>query len=101
VQEIAQSVLEHIQANWALSFGTAIAAGFLATRFVAQERRPGVIGFTIVGAIGFFLSNFMLFYLGLNEHLDALQALRIFVDLFAAFIGSFFVAGLLHVIKPT
>ncbi len=78
----------------------AFIAGFLATRLVAAERRPGVIGFTIIGSIGFFLGHFVINYYQFSEYLDSLQGLRIFIDLMAAFIGSFVIAGIVHFIKP-
>ena len=101
MQEIAQNVLAHIQANLVVSFVIALIAGFAASRVVAFERRPGVIGFTIIGAIGFFLGTFMVTYWGLGEYLENLHGLRIFIDLVAAFIGSFIISTLLHFIKPT
>ena len=79
----------------------AFVAGFLATRLVAAERRPGVIGFTIIGSIGFFVARFVIHYYEVNEYLENLQGLRIFIDLTAAFIGSFVIAGIVHFIKPT
>ena len=99
--ETLQQVVAYIKANLAASLVIAFIAGFLATRFVAAERRPGVIGFTIIGSIGFFLAHFVINYYQLSEYLDSLQGLRIFIDLTAAFIGSFVIAGIVHFIKPT
>jgi len=76
-------------------------AGFLASRVVAADRRPGVVGFTIIGLIGFLVSRFMLSYFHLNETLESLHELRIFIDLLAAFVGSFVIAGIIHFIKPS
>ncbi len=78
-----------------------ILAGFLSTRLVAAERRPGVIGFTIIGLFGFFLSHFMLTYAGSNEYLNGLRELRVIIELIAAFIGSFFIAAIINFLKPT
>ena len=99
--ETLQQVVAYIKANLAASLVIAFVAGFLATRLVAAERRPGVIGFTIIGSIGFFLAHFVINYFHFNEYLDSLQGLRIFIDLMAAFIGSFVIAGIVHFIKPT
>ena len=79
----------------------AFLAGFLASRIVAVDRRPGVFGFTFIGLIGFFLSRFVLSYYQLNETLDNLHELRIFIDLAAAFFGSFIIAGFIHFLKPS
>ena len=99
--ETLQQVVAYIKTNLAASLVIAFVAGFLATRLVAAERRPGVIGFTIVGSLGFFLARFVIHYFQLNEYLETLQGLRIFIDLTAAFIGSFVIAGIVHFIKPT
>ena len=99
--ETLQQVVAYIKANLVASLVVAFVAGFLATRFVAAERRPGVIGFTLIGSIGFFLAHFVIHYYQLGEYLDSLHGLRIFIDLTAAFIGSFVIAGIVHFIKPT
>ena len=101
MEEIAQKVLAYTQANLVVSCVIALIAGFAASRVVAYERRPGVIGFTIIGALGFFLGSFMLSYWGLGEYLENLHGLRIFIDLLAAFVGSFIISALLHFIRPT
>ena len=99
--EALQQVVAHIETNLAASLVMAFIAGFLATRLVAAERRPGVIGFTIIGSAGFFLAHLVINYFHFSEYLDSLQGLRIFIDLMAAFIGSFVIAGIVHFIKPT
>lgn len=99
--ETLQQVVVYIQTNLAVSLVLALIAGFLATRLVAAERRPGVIGFTIIGVTGLFLGYFVINYFQFSETLDSLQGLRIFIDLMAAFIGSFVIAGIVHFIKPT
>ena len=101
MSETLQQVVAYVMTNLAGSLVIAVIAGFLATRLVAAERRPGVIGFTIIGSIGFFLGHFVINYYQFSEYLDSLQGLRIFIDLMAAFIGSFVIAGIVHFIKPT
>ena len=101
MQQISQDILIYIQANPVLSLVIAFISGFLATRMVASERRPGALGFTIIGLCGFFLGHFMIAYYEYTEYLDSLLELRILADMIAAFIGSFAVAGIIHFIKPT
>ena len=84
-----------------LSLLIAFLAGFIASRLVAADRRPGIIGYTFIGLIGLFLSRFVLSYYQLNETLNNLHELRIFVDLVAAFFGCFIIAAVLHFIKPS
>jgi len=101
VQEIFQNILAYIQENPVLSLVIAFISGFLATRAVAAERRPGVIGFTIIGVIGFFLGHFVINFFDFSEYLESLKGLRIAIDLMASFIGSFVIAGIFHFVKPT
>lgn len=101
MQQIVQDILIYIQSNPVLSLAIAFIAGFLATRIVAAERRPGVLGFTIIGLCGFFLGHFMIAYYQYTEYLDSLLELRVIADMIAAFIGSFVIAGIIHFIRPT
>jgi len=101
MQQTVLDRLSYVIENPVLTLVIALIAGFLATRIVAAERRPGVIGFSTVGLMGFVLSHFILFYAGWNEALDSLLGLRVIVDLVAAVIGSFVIAGTVHFIKPS
>lgn len=101
MQEILLETLMYGIDNPLLTLLIAFLSGFLASRIVAADRRPGILGFTIIGLIGFFLSRFVLSYFQLNETLDSLHELRIFIDLLAAFVGSFVIAGIIHFIKPS
>jgi len=101
MQEILLETLIYGIDNPLLTLLIAFLSGFLASRIVAADRRPGILGFTIIGLISFFLSRFVLSYLQLNETLDSLHELRIFIDLLAAFVGSFVIAGIIHFIKPS
>jgi uncharacterized membrane protein YeaQ/YmgE (transglycosylase-associated protein family) len=101
LQQITQDILIYIQSNPVLSLVIAFIAGFLATRIVAAERRPGVLGFTVIGLFGLFLGHFMIAYYEYTEYLDSLLELRVIADMIAAFIGSFVIAGIIHFIRPT
>ena len=101
MKEAALEALIYSIDNPFLTLVIAFLAGFLASRIVAADRRPGVFGFTIIGLIGFFLSHFVLSYYQLSETLDNLHQLRIFIDLVAAFFGSFIIAGVIHFLKPS
>ena len=101
MQETFLEVLIFVIDNPFYTVVMALLAGFLASRLVATERRPGVIGFSIVGLIGFFLGRFVLTYFDLNETLDSLHQLRFVIDLIASFAGAFAVTSLIHFIKPS
>lgn len=101
MQQISQDILIYIQSNPVLTLVIAFIAGFLATRMVASERRPGILGFTIIGLCGFFLGHFLIAYYEYTEYLDSLLELRILADMIAAFVGAFTIAGIIHFVRPT
>ena len=72
MQEIAREVYAYLQANAVLYAGMAFVAGFLAHKTVARDAGSAFILSAFIGAIGLFLGQFMLFYLGLKEYLESL-----------------------------
>lgn len=100
MQEIAQQVIDYLKTSPVLFLGIAFVSGIAAIKSVAHERRAGLFIYLIVGLIGFFLGQFVIFYFGLQEYLEEIAAVRIVFDLVAAYIGSFIVAALIHFIKP-
>ena len=101
MQEAALQALAYLQPNPLLSLAIAFLAGFTANKTVSSEGRLGFIPFLIIGAIGLFLGQFMLFYLKFDDYLEGLAALRILIDFFAAFAGLFVVSSIIHFVKPT
>lgn len=100
MQEVAQQVIEYLKVNPALSLGIAFICGIAAIKSVAHEKSTGPIVYLMVGLIGFFLGQFVIFYFGFQEYLEQISAFRILFDLIAAYIGSFIVATIIHFIKP-
>lgn len=101
MQEIFHQIFDYLQSNPLASVGIAFVAGLAATKTVDHEHRSSFIIFVPVGLIGLFLSQFVLFYSGLNEYLGKLPEFRILFDLIAAYLGSFVIAAIVHAIKPT
>ena len=101
MQEIVQQVFDYLQGNPLASVGIAFVAGLAATKTVAYERRSAFVVFVIVGIIGLFLGQFVLFYFRLNEYLEKISEFRILFDFIAAYLGSFVIAAIIHAIKPT
>lgn len=99
--ETLQKVAIYLQPNPILSVGIAFVAGFAAVKTVAYDRRSSYWFFLVVGVIGLFLGELMLFYYHLDEYLEEISALRIVFDFIAAYVGSFIVAAIIHFIKPT
>jgi uncharacterized membrane protein YeaQ/YmgE (transglycosylase-associated protein family) len=101
MQEIAQQVLAYLQSNPVLNIGIAFIAGFAGTRTVAYEGRSGFFLSLIVGLMGLFLSQFVIFFSGLKEYLEKLPEFRLLFEFIAAYVGSFFIAAIIHFVKPT
>jgi uncharacterized membrane protein YeaQ/YmgE (transglycosylase-associated protein family) len=101
LQEIALEVVAYLRASPVLFTSIALVAGIAADRTVAYERRSGVVLFTLIGLMGLFSSQFALLFFGLQEYLDKVAEFRILFDLLAAYIGAFFVAAIIHFIRPT
>ena len=99
--ESAQEVFAYLQGSVIVSLILAFVAGFAADKTVAYERRSGVLFFLIIGILGLFLGEFMLVYFRLDKYLEGIAEFRILFDLIAAYLGSFFVAAIIHFIKPT
>ena len=100
MQEIAREVYAYLQANAVLYAGMAFVAGFLAHKTVARDAGSAFILSAIIGLVGLFLGQFMLFYFGLKEHLEKIAEFRLFVNFLAAYIGSFIIAAVIHFVKP-
>lgn len=100
MQEIAREVHAYLQANAVLYAGIAFVAGFLAHKTVVREASSAFVLSAIIGLVGLFLGQFMLFYFGLKEHLEKISEFRLLLDFIAAYIGSFIVATLIHFVKP-
>ena len=83
-----------------MTLGLAFLAGFAASKTVSSEWRFGLISWLFIGVAGLFLSQFLLLTSGFQEYLESVPEFRILFDLIAAYIGSFFVAGLIHFLRP-
>jgi uncharacterized membrane protein YeaQ/YmgE (transglycosylase-associated protein family) len=99
--EALEKVSNYLQPSPILSLVVAVIAGLAAVKTVAYDQRPSFVLFVIVGVLGLFLGEFMLFYFRFDEILENIAAMRILFDLIAAYIGSFIIAAVIHFIKPT
>jgi len=100
LQEIAQEVLAYLQSNPVLNIGIALVAGFAGSKTVAYEARANFITFLAVGLLGLFLGQFVIVYFAFKEYLDKLPEFRLLFDFIAAYVGSFFVAAIIHFVRP-
>jgi len=101
LQETALNVFAYLQGSVLVSLILAFVAGIAAVKTVAHDQRSGVILFMIVGVLGLFLGEFMLFLFKLDEYIEKIAQLRIVFDFIAAYVGSFIIAAIIHFIKPT
>lgn len=83
-----------------MTLAVALVAGWAASKTVASEWRSGIILWLFVGGAGLFLSQFMLLFSGLQDYIEGVSEFRILFDLIAAYIGSFFIAALIHFVRP-
>ncbi len=83
-----------------MSLAVAFVAGWAASKTVASEWRSGVILWLFVGVAGLFLSQFVLLFSGLQDYIEGISEFRILFDLIAAYVASFFIAALIHFVRP-
>lgn len=100
MSEIGSEVLNYLEEHLLASLIIVVVAGFAAGKSVAIGADRSAAFYILVGVLGTFVGYFAVFYFGLREYLDALTAFRYVFDFFAAYIGSFIVAALLHFVKP-
>lgn len=100
MRETAQAVFSYLLGNSVLSLVLAFIAGFAASKTVAYEGKGGFFLYLLIGVLGLFLGQFVIFFSGLQEYLATLPEFRLLFDLIAAYVGSFIVAAIIHFIKP-
>jgi uncharacterized membrane protein YeaQ/YmgE (transglycosylase-associated protein family) len=100
MQETAQTVLQYLLQNPIAHLGIAFIAGFAGSKTVAYEGKAGLVIYLLVGAVGLFLSQFVIIFYGLNDYLETVSEFRLLFDFIAAYVGSFIVAAVIHFIKP-
>jgi uncharacterized membrane protein YeaQ/YmgE (transglycosylase-associated protein family) len=83
-----------------VSLAVAFVAGWAASKTVASEWRSGVFLWLFVGVAGLFLSQFVLLFSGLQDYIEGISEFRILFDLIAAYVASFFIAALIHFVRP-
>ena len=100
MQEIVRQVIDYLLGSPVLSMGLAFVAVFAAVKSVSSDAGWGIISSVLIGAIGLFLSQFMLISTGLLQYIEPISQFRILFDLIAAYIGAFVIAAMIHFVKP-
>ncbi len=83
-----------------MSLVIAFVTGMAADKTVAYDRRSSLVFFLIVGLLGLFLDEFVIFYFRIGKYLENVAEFRIVFDLIAAYIGARVVAAITHFVKP-
>ena len=99
MQQTAQEVIAYLQGNPVLYLGIAFVAGFAACKTVASDSKRNLFLFLVVGLLGLFLSQ-LVFSFALKAYIEKFPEFRPLFDLLAAYVGSFFLAAIIHFIKP-
>ena len=100
MKEIAIEVLGYLQDNWLAALVVAFLMGLLANKTVDKWGKGNIVLYLVVGALGSFVGQFAIRYVGLKGILDQVAGLWLLFDLVVAYLGSFVVATLFHLIKP-
>jgi len=100
MKEVAQEALKYLQDNLLLTIVLAAVAGFAGMKTVSLAKKTNPALFFIVGALGTFLGQFAIRYLGIKDVLDQVSEFSIIFDLLAAYIGSFIVGAIVHMFSP-
>ncbi len=98
--DVAKEVFTYLQDHYLVTLVISPIGGYAAVKTVAHGKRMSPIGFIVLGLFGAFLGLFAFRYIGISEVLDLLPQFSFFFDLLAAYVGSFFLASLIHFIRP-
>jgi uncharacterized membrane protein YeaQ/YmgE (transglycosylase-associated protein family) len=98
--EIATEVLQYFQENLLVALVTAFVVGFLASKTVTHWEKSNIFVYFLIGALGSFLGQFVVRYIGLKETLDQAVGMALLFDVVIAYFGSFVIAAIAHLFKP-
>ena len=100
MMEIAAEVSQYFQENLFAALVIAFVVGFLASKTVTHWEKSNIFVYFFIGALGSFLGQFVVRYVGLKETLDQAAGMAILFDVLIAYLGSFAVAAIAHLFKP-
>jgi len=100
MKEIAIEVLGYFQDNLLAALVVAFLMGLLADKTVSKWGKGNIVLYFVVGVLGSFIGQFAVRYIGLKGILDQVAGLWLLFDFLIAYLGSFVVATLFHMLKP-
>ncbi len=98
--DVAQEVFTYLQDHYVVTLVISLIGGYSAVKTVAHGKRMSPVGFFVLGLLGTFVGLFAFRTIGISEVLDLLPQFSFVFDLLAAYVGSFFLASLVHFIRP-
>jgi uncharacterized membrane protein YeaQ/YmgE (transglycosylase-associated protein family) len=100
MKETALEVLQYLQDNLLVALVIALIMGFLASKTVTHWGKSNIAVYFIIGALGSFVGQFVIRYIGLKPVLDQVAGMWLLFDVVAAYIGAFAIATIAHLFKP-
>ena len=100
MKEIALEVSQYFQDNLLVALVIALIMGFLASKTVTHWGKSNIAVYFMVGALGSFVGQFVIRYIGLKPVLDQVAGMWLLFDVVAAYLGAFIVATIAHLLKP-
>jgi uncharacterized membrane protein YeaQ/YmgE (transglycosylase-associated protein family) len=100
MKETALEASQYLQDNLLVALVIALIMGFLASKTVTHWGKSNIAVYFLVGALGSFVGQFVIRFIGLKPVLDQVAGMWLLFDLVAAYVGSFVVAALAHLFKP-
>jgi uncharacterized membrane protein YeaQ/YmgE (transglycosylase-associated protein family) len=100
MKEIAIEVSGYFQDNLLAALVIAFLMGLLANKTVDKWGKGNIVLYFVIGGLGSFVGQFASRYIGLREILDQVSGLWLLFDFLFAYLGSFAVATLFHMLKP-
>ena len=98
MEPLLHEIIQYVQAHPVPFAGVVLLAGWAACKTVAYDWKSLPL-FLIVGLLGFALGQFAMLSF-VKEYLEKLPEFRMLFDFFAAYLGSFILAAIIHFIKP-
>jgi uncharacterized membrane protein YeaQ/YmgE (transglycosylase-associated protein family) len=100
MKEAALEASQYLQDNLLVALVIALIIGFLASKTVTHWGKSNIAVYFLVGALGSFVGQFVIRFIGLKPVLDQVAGMWLLFDVVAAYIGAFVIATIAHLFKP-
>jgi uncharacterized membrane protein YeaQ/YmgE (transglycosylase-associated protein family) len=100
MKEAALEASQYLQDNLLVALVIALIIGFLASKTVTHWGKSNIAVYFLVGALGSFVGQFVIRFIGLKPVLDQVAGMWLLFDVITAYLGAFVVATIAHLFKP-